>query len=211
MKIITKILSNSKIKRFCLLILLLILYIFISAISYTNAVCSDISQNVFRLHIIANSDSEQDQNLKYIVRDKVLSYISKISKGASTKEEVVKIVQSNLNEIQSIAIKTIQENGFNYSVTVEVGNFSFPIKKYGDITLPPGYYDALRIKIGDAAGHNWWCVLYPSLCFVDSTHAILPKTSKDKLRHTLTLDEYNYIIKSPNTKVTFTSLLSNLF
>ena len=204
MKIITKILSNSKIKRFCLLILLLILYIFISAISYTNAVCSDISQNVFRLHIIANSDSEQDQNLKYIVRDKVLSYISKISKGASTKEEVVKIVQSNLNEIQSIAIKTIQENGFNYSVTVEVGNFSFRIKKYGDITLPPGYYDALRIKIGDAAGHNWWCVMFPPLCFVDVTSGIVPDESKEVMKSNLSDEEYSLISEqSADVKVKF--------
>lgn len=204
MKIITKILSNSKIKRFCLLILLLILYIFISAISYTNAVCSDISQNVFRLHIIANSDSEQDQNLKYIVRDKVLSYISKISKGASTKEEVVKIVQSNLNEIQSIAIKTIEENGFNYSVTVEVGNFSFPIKKYGDITLPPGYYDALRIKIGDAAGHNWWCVMFPPLCFVDVTSGIVPDESKEVMKSNLSDEEYSLISEqSADVKVKF--------
>lgn len=94
MKIITKIISNLKFKRFCILSLLLILYIFVSAISYTNAVCMDISDNVFRLHVIANSDSKEDQNLKYIVRDNVLDYVAQISTTASSKEDIINIYRT---------------------------------------------------------------------------------------------------------------------
>ncbi len=139
-----------KFKRCFLLIILLILYILVSAFSYTNAVCTDIAQNVFRLHVIANSDSEEDQNLKYIVRDNIINYINDISKEASSKDEVIKIAKNHLDEIQKIAAQTVTDNGFSYDVSVQVGNFSFPTKKYGDITLPPGYYDALKIEIGEA-------------------------------------------------------------
>ncbi len=139
-----------KFKRCLILITLLILYIFISAMSYTKAVCSDITDSVFRLHVIANSNSEEDQNLKYIVRDSVIGYINEISKNATSKDEIIEIAQIHLEDIKSIATKTVQDNGYPYKVNVSVGNFTFPSKKYGDITLPPGYYDALKIEIGEA-------------------------------------------------------------
>lgn len=137
-------------KRCLTLILLLLLYIFVSALSYTNAVCSDIAKSVFRLHVIANSDSEEDQNLKYIVRDSVIEYINEISKNVSSKKEVIEIAKNHIQEIENIAEKTIKNNGYSYTVNVKIGNFAFPTKKYGDITLPPGYYDALKIEIGEA-------------------------------------------------------------
>ena len=193
MKIITKIISNLKFKRFCILSLLLILYIFVSAISYTNAVCMDISDNVFRLHVIANSDSKEDQNLKYIVRDNVLDYVAQISTTASSKEDIINILQNHLTQIEAIALDTIRKNGFDYSVCVEIGNFSFPTKKYGDIILPPGYYDSLKIQIGEATGQNWWCVMFPPLCFVDVTSGIVPEESKELLQSNLSEEEYNLI------------------
>lgn len=150
MKFIAKFLSSSILKRFLILTLLLILYISISAISYTDAVCADISENVFRLHVIANSDSVEDQNLKYIVRDSIINYINEISQNATSKDDVVEIAKKNLEEIQSIAQQKVKNLGYNYPVNVSVGNFAFPSKKYGDITLPPGYYDALKIEIGEA-------------------------------------------------------------
>ena len=174
MQLITKIISNSKFKRFFLVSALLILYVCISAVSYTHAVTTDIADSVFRLHVIANSDSAEDQNLKYTVRDKVIEYMSSISQNASSKEAVIEIAKANLDKIQAIASQTIRENGYTYSVNVEVGNFSFPSKRYGDITLPPGYYDALRIKIGEAEGQNGWCGMFPPLCFVDVTSGVVP-------------------------------------
>ena len=204
MKIITKIISNLKFKRFCILSLLLILYIFVSAISYTNAVCMDISDNVFRLHVIANSDSKEDQNLKYIVRDNVLDYVAQISTTASSKEDIINILQNHLTQIEAIALDTIRKNGFDYSVCVEIGNFSFPTKKYGDISLPPGYYDSLKIQIGEATGQNWWCVMFPPLCFVDVTSGIVPEESKELLQSNLSEEEYNLISEeSTDVKVKF--------
>lgn len=213
MKFITNILSNSKIKRFFILSFLLILYISISAISYTNAVCSNIADSVFRLHVIANSDSDEDQNLKYIVRDSVISYINEISKNASSKEEVIQIAQNNLEEIESIALKTIQKHGYNYSIKVSVGNFAFPSKQYGDITLPPGYYDALKIEIGEAKGQNWWCVMFPPLCFVDVTSGIVPDESKEIMKDNMQTEEYSLISKSDtDVKIKFkiVEVLQNL-
>ena len=204
MQLITKIISNSKFKRFILVSALLILYVCISAVSYTHAVTTNIADSVFRLHVIANSDSAEDQNLKYIVRDKVIEYMSSISQNASSKEEVIKIAKANLDKIQAIASQTIRENGYTYSVNVEVGNFSFPSKRYGDITLPPGYYDALRIKIGKAEGQNWWCVMFPPLCFVDVTSGVVPDESKEIMKENLSKEEFDLISKNSNeVKVKF--------
>ena len=196
MKLITNILSNTKIKRFLILSFLLMLYISISALSYTNAVCTNIADSVFRLHVIANSDTSEDQNLKYTVRDSVINYINEISKNASCKEEVIKIAQSNIENIEAIALKTIQDNGYNYSIKVSVGNFVFPSKQYGDITLPPGYYDALKIEIGEAKGQNWWCVMFPPLCFVDVSSGIVPDESKEIMKDNMNDEEYSLISKS---------------
>lgn len=204
MQLITKIISNSKFKRFILVSALLILYVCISAVSYTHAVTMDIADSVFRLHVIANSDSAEDQNLKYIVRDKVIEYMSSISQNASSKEDVIEIAKANLDKIQAIASQTIRENGYTYSVNVEVGNFSFPSKRYGDITLPPGYYDALRIKIGEAEGQNWWCVMFPPLCFVDVTSGVVPDESKEIMKQNLSKEEFDLISKNSNeVKVKF--------
>lgn len=204
MQLITKIILNSKFKRFILVSALLIIYVCMSAVSYTHAVTTDIADSVFRLHVIANSNSDEDQNLKYIVRDKVIEYMSSISQNASSKEEVIKIAKANLNKIQAIAAQTIRENGYTYSVNVEVGNFSFPSKRYGDITLPPGYYDALRIKIGEAEGQNWWCVMFPPLCFVDVTSGVVPDESKEIMKENLSKEEFDLISKNSNeVKVKF--------
>ena len=204
MQLITKIISNSKFKRFFLVSALLILYVCISAVSYTHAVTTDIADSVFRLHVIANSDSAEDQNLKYTVRDKVIEYMSSISQNASSKEAVIVIAKANLDKILAIASQTIRENGYTYSVNVEVGNFSFPSKRYGDITLPPGYYDALRIKIGEAEGQNWWCVMFPPLCFVDVTSGVVPDESKEIMKQNLSNEEFDLISKNSNeVKVKF--------
>ena len=98
-------------------------------------------------------------------------------------------------EIEQIATQTVKDLGFNYSITLEVGNFAFPSKQYGDITLPPGYYDALKINIGEAKGQNWWCVMFPPLCFVDVTSGIVPDESKEIMQDNLSTEEYNLISK----------------
>ena len=204
MNIVKNIFSNFKFKRFFILLILLILYTFVSAFYYSNAVCSDISDSVFRLHVIANSDSPADQNLKYIVRDSIIDYINEISSSATSKEEVLQIAKSNISKIQSIAINTVRKEGYDYSVNVEVGNFVFPKKTYGDITFPPGFYDALKVEIGEAKGQNWWCEMIPPLCFVDVTSGIVPDESKLKMQENLSQEEYKLISQeSTNVKVKF--------
>lgn len=185
--------SISNIKRLLLLLLLLFIYTFICAFSYVSAVSTDIQNSVFRLHVIANSNSAEDQNLKYIVRDKVLEYINSISGNESSKEDVIKLARKNINEIQKIAEDTIIENGYNYSVKLNIGNFAFPTKTYGDISFPAGYYDALKIEIGEAKGRNWWCVMFPPLCFVDVTSGIVPEESKETIKDNLSEEEYKLL------------------
>lgn len=126
-------------KRFTTLILLLFLYITISAMTYTKAVCNDISDSVFRLHVIANSNSYEDQNLKYIVRDKILEYMNSITNDITSKQEIMEIMSKHLKDFEQIAQNTIYENGFDYKVSVKIGNFEFPTKTYGDISFPPRF------------------------------------------------------------------------
>ena len=198
MKKYSNFISISNFKRLLLLLLLLFVYTFICAFSYVNAVSSNIQDSVFRLHVIANSDSEEDQNLKYIVRDKVLEYINSISGSQSSKEDVINLANNNINEIQKIAENTVHENGYNYEVKLNIGNFAFPTKTYGDISFPAGFYDALKIEIGKADGQNWWCVMFPPLCFVDVTSGIVPEDSKEIIKESLSDEEYELVSKNDN-------------
>lgn len=180
-------------KNYFLLILLLILFILFTAYSYSSAISKELCDGVFRLHIIANSDSDDDQNLKYKVRDALLEYMNSLTSNCNSKSEVIEVANSHLSDFHNIAQKVITENGYNYDVNVEIGNFAFPTKVYGDISFPSGYYDALEVKIGSAKGHNWWCVMFPPLCFVDVTSGVVPTTSKDELQNNLSNEDYSII------------------
>lgn len=188
MKTFIKFLKNSSIVLF-----LLFIYILFSAGSYSLAISSDLSQSVFRLHVLANSDSKEDQELKLKVRDNLLDFMNEICSNCSTKEEAMKIANENKDEFQKIAENTIKENGFNYSVKININNFYFPTKSYGDISLPAGYYDALRVEIGEAKGQNWWCVMFPSLCFIDVSSGIVDKNAKENLEDNLEDESYEII------------------
>ena len=205
--------NTIKLKYSALLIILTFIFILISAISYVNAVSSNLSDNVFRLHVIANSDSDEDQQLKYIVRDKIIEHVNELGKNAKSKEELINSI--NLDEINNIAKETILENGFNYDVKVEIGNFSFPTKTYGDISLPAGFYDALRVKIGKAEGQNWWCVMFPPLCFVDISSGIVPNESKENLKENLEPEEYTLISDNESEDIKFkfkiVEMLQNIY
>ena len=182
-----------KIKLFLFILPLLFIYTLICSISYVNAISTDLQKNVFRLHVIANSDSEDDQNLKLKVRDNVIKYMNTLCSKTTSKEEAIEIANAHLNEFKEIALSTIKENGYNYDVNISIDNVFFPTKTYGDISLPEGYYDALRIKIGKAEGKNWWCVMFPPLCFVDVTSGIVPDDSKELLKENLSQEEYDLI------------------
>ena len=197
-----------KIKLFLFILPLLFIYTLICSISYVNAISTDLQKNVFRLHVIANSDSEEDQNLKLKVRDNVIKYMNTLCSKTTSKEEAIEIANAHLNEFKKIALNTIKENGYNYDVNISIDNVFFPTKTYGDISLPEGYYDALRIKIGKAEGKNWWCVMFPPLCFVDVTSGIVPDDSKELLKENLSQEEYDLICNGNsedlnNTDITF--------
>lgn len=198
-------------KPILILIILFSIYTFICAYSYVNAVSENLSNSVFRLHVIANSDTQEDQNLKYIVRDKLIEYMNTLNESNSSKEEVIKIAQDNLKNFKQIAENTIREQGYSYPVEVEIGNFEFPTKTYGDISFPAGYYDALRVKIGKAKGKNWWCVMFPPLCFVDVTTGIVPDNSKDDLKQNLSNEEYKIISDTESSDIALKFKLIEFF
>ena len=118
-----------------------------------------------------------------------------------TKEEAIEIANAHLNEFKEIALSTIKENGYNYDVNISIDNVFFPTKTYGDISLPEGYYDALRIKIGKAEGKNWWCVMFPPLCFVDEQNNVIDKETDEKLKKVLTKDEYELIVEKDKKNI----------
>ena len=173
-------------KNFIALIVSTILVLLL-LFGYSTGVNSELSQNIVRLHVIANSDSVEDQNLKLQVRDAILKY----SKADFTQKADV---ASQLDTYKKIAEEVILENGYNYSTEVEYGNFHFPTKHYNNISLPAGSYDAVRIKIGKAEGQNWWCVMFPPLCFVDGTTDTA--YAEEKLSSMIDRESYDIITSS---------------
>lgn len=151
----------------------------------------NIASQVIRLHVVANSDTKEDQALKLQVRDSIIHSLQEQLSNSHSVQEARNTILSRIPEIEKKAQDTITREGFSYPVKVTLGNRYFPIKDYGDLRFPAGNYEALCVSIGAASGHNWWCVLFPSLCFVDETHAVVPDDSKDKLRKSLTKDEYD--------------------
>ena len=211
MKKLLNFIKNTKLKNAILLIFLLFLYVFISAQSYVSAVSADLSNAVFRLHVIANSDSDEDQNLKLKVRDALLDYMNNICSDCSTKEEAITIATEHQSEFQKIAEQTIADNGFDYSVKININNFYFPTKNYGDISLPAGFYDALRVEIGQASGKNWWCVMFPSLCFIDVSSGIVDDDAKESLENNLETESYSIISETDNSEIKFKFKLIEFF
>lgn len=161
------------IKSACIAFVLTVIY---SLIPF-QAECADISDEVFRLHILANSDNEEDQNLKLKVRDRVLEYTETLFKNAGSKEEAESIISDNLQNISNTAYAEVLDNGYDYKVKAEITNMYFTTRYYENYTLPSGMYDALRITIGSGKGHNWWCVMYPSICI--STEEEQDKKAKE--------------------------------
>ena len=188
-------------KKYILLLIVSVLFLLLSAYSYVNAVSNNLADSVFRLHVIANSDSKEDQELKYKVRDKLIEYMNTLTNDINSKEEVIEIAKTHLEDFKEISQNVVKENGYNYDVNVEIGNFSFPTKTYGDISFPAGFYDALKVEIGKAEGQNWWCVMFPPLCFVDVTSGIVPEESKENLEENLGNEEYKLISDTENNSI----------
>lgn len=161
----------------------------------------ELAEEVFRFHVLANSDSEKDQALKMQVKEAVIAYMKEEIPQSDSVETTKAWARGHLNAIENLAEAVIREEGYDYSVTVEVATCEFPDKTYGDITFPSGKYEALRIKIGEAKGQNWWCVLYPNLCFIDAVHAVVPEKGKKDLKKVLDDDAYEMVTATSRFKI----------
>lgn len=163
----------------------------------------ELAGEVFRFHVPANSDSKKDQDIKLKVRDRVIAYM----KESMPEEEAVSAkgteawAKAHLKELEHVAEAVIEEEGETYGARAEVISCYFPDKRYGDIVFPKGYYRALRIGLGEAKGHNWWCVLYPNLCFTDTTCAVVSDEGKEELKSVLTEDEYEMVTAASDFKI----------
>lgn len=152
-----------------------------------------IAGEVLRLHVIADSNSDADQQVKLLVKDAVITYLNPYLDEMSTKQDAVCFLSGHLTELTELADSVLAEHGFSYHATATLGKSYFPVKTYGDLTLPAGEYDALRICLGSASGKNWWCLVFPQLCFVDITTCTVPEESREQLRELLTPEEYALI------------------
>lgn len=162
---------------------------------------SDVAGKLIRFHVIANSDDKVDQDLKLKVRDSVLEYVSPKLINSKDIEESRKIINNENKNIKKIAEMVINKNGFKYAVATTLSKEYFPVKTYGNITLPQGEYEAFRILIGSGTGQNWWCVMFPPLCFVDITKGdvAFEETERD-MRGVLSEDEYELIDNTKDNK-----------
>lgn len=152
-----------------------------------------IAEKVIRFHVLANSDSQADQALKLRVRDRILEEMRPILSTSQDKEESRVLLQEAFGQIRRAALDEIRSQGYNYGVKVSLVQDAFPMKQYGDLTFPAGIYDALRVEIGQGAGQNWWCVMFPPMCFVDAASGQVTQESKERLEDTLTQEEYTIL------------------
>ena len=166
--------------------------------AYMDSTQAALSQGVIRLHVVANSDSDTDQELKLKVRDRILEECGTMLGGSDTIDAVTADICSNIEFIKKIAIDEIRKNGYNYPVEVNFGTSFFPKKQYGNITLPEGEYQALKVNIGSASGKNWWCVLFPPLCFVDEACVSVSDDSQRILKQQLGDSTYNMVAGNNN-------------
>ena len=139
-----------------------------------------LSDNLLRLHVVANSDSESDQSLKLTVRDEILDYVTPLLSGTHTREDAEAILAAHLDGIEDRACAVLRSEGCDYPVSAGLARYDFPTKTYDGFALPAGTYDALRIEIGEARGRNWWCVVFPPLCMA-SAESVASTAKEDGL------------------------------
>ncbi|WP_317367839.1 stage II sporulation protein R [uncultured Tyzzerella sp.] len=164
--------------------------------SYSYNIQKGIADEVIRLHVLANSDEDYDQQLKIKVKDGIVKMLENQLHSSMSKDETRIILLQNLDKIEKKAKEIIIENGYSYDVNAKISFDNFPTKQYGDVVLPAGEYEALKVEIGNAKGKNWWCVMFPPLCFVDASVKEVPKEDKELLKSILTDTEYDIVTKA---------------
>ena len=193
-------------------------FVIIKEVNKIEACTYDYKDKLIRFHVIANSDSDKDQKLKLKVRDEVISYLQPKLENSNSIEESEKIIKNEYKTLENISKKVISKNGYNYIVKVGLEYSNFPAKQYSSVVLPAGKYKALRIIIGEGKGKNWWCVMFPPLCFIDDQNGIIYEKTDKKLKEVLTEEEYDLIMaknknefKNLEFKFKITEVFQNIF
>ncbi len=171
--------------------------LYVGRIQYQQGVQSSIAGKVIRFHVLANSDNDLDQKVKLKVRDSVGRYMEELLKDSKGIDETRQIIRDHLYDITKVANNILEEEGMEYRGIASLTHSNFPRKEYEGYVFPEGEYEALRIVLGKGEGHNWWCVMYPNLCFSSSIY----KTNKrewKKFKQELTPKEYRKIMESGN-------------
>lgn len=163
----------------------------------------EIAEKVLRFHVRANSDSREDQALKLKVRDAIGTLMQRRLVGVDQLDECSRIVNENLAEIIDTAERTVRQEGYTYPVTAQVATVEFPQKTYGNYTFPAGAYQALNVVIGSGRGQNWWCVMYPNMCFHDAVYEVVDEEAEKSLQRVLSEDEYDAVLKSGKYRIRF--------
>ena len=188
--------------KWILAILYSLIFIFLLFCFYSEKVNQDLSDSMIRLHIVANSDSDADQALKLRVRDEVITYMTERMDSLQTKETAGAYVKDHIGELETVANAVIAKEGFSDLARVSFGKYPFPTKQYENVILPAGFYDALKVEIGQAEGQNWWCVMFPPLCFVDDTKGEMEEYYMDVLKQELSSQELDLVLASnPETEI----------
>lgn len=172
-----------------------------------------IAEKVVRFHVVANSDTGEDQELKYLVRDAVGAELARVLDGAESRAECEALIAGRLDEITVTAEQVIAAAGYEYEVNAVLGDVDFPAKRYGSYRFPAGSYEALEVVIGEGRGHNWWCVMYPNMCFSGSVYEVVDEEAGESLRRVLSAEEYEKVLSSGDYRVQFRYLtfLNGLF
>ena len=175
---------------------------------WTNVLGNDLLQpsiasKVLRFHVLANSDSEADQTVKEEVRDAVGVYLQPLLEEAESLEETKQIIGKNIRGVIQVAEETLSKNGYDYKVAAQITRTNFPEKSYGAYTFPKGEYEALQIVIGEGEGQNWWCVLYPNMCFRGSVFEVVEEEAGEALREVLSPWEYADVFDSGKVELRF--------
>lgn len=196
-----------------LIFLPLLLYGYHTMNTSAESIQKNIADSIVRFHVISAGDSEYEQALKLIVKNSILEFLETELTSAASKAETLDKLSELTPEIITLARDVLKENGSDLAVTASItDNCYFPIKKYGDLTLPAGEYTAYRIVLGEGKGTNWWCVLYPRLCFVDATFGVVPDESKKEFKALLPEAEYNAIFgKNVKFRFKFLTFLNDIF
>ena len=164
-----------------------------------------IAEKIIRFHVIANSDTKADQNLKLAVRDAVGIKMSGLLKDAADRSRSEAVIRKNMEDMKQTAEKVIAERGYDDDVDICLTDTDFPVKTYGAYTFPAGNYEALEIVIGAGKGHNWWCVMYPNMCFSNTMYEVIDEDARSSLKKVLSEDEYQQVLASGDYQVKFKS------